>query len=311
MVFLVKLPLIYGPAHPQYVISHQYVSEDPLCMLIRKSGSGEYRVIKGEEKEALLIATPCANNQLMLRDPNKAQVALLQIVAGHGAWQVLATREGKHHSEKIFSASGNHSEVKVSLEEKDGLFDRVGFVIRRLPNACTIFEEGSSTEIADILPPENGDKFLVGVRPFVDHAFVATLSVIVDFMKFNTESEGSPPAMGQPRFVPVSCSDVIGPEYMSQGLTKLVFEKAGESAASEYTVAKVENMERPVFTLKSLDRHMWLLLDEELKPVAVLLKEKLTLHSRWSISCLFGESKADLKLYAVYANIAFSRAAST
>ncbi|MFS7959295.1 putative tubby-like protein [Helianthus anomalus] len=51
-----------------------------------------------------------------------------------------------------------------------------------------------------------------------------------------------------------------------------------------------------VFTLKSLDRHLRVLHDEDLKLIAVLSKEKLTLHSRWSVSCLSGESKTDLKI---------------
>ncbi|KAM0052475.1 putative tubby-like protein [Helianthus debilis subsp. tardiflorus] len=80
------------------------------------------------------------------------------------------------------------------------------------------------------------------------------------------------------------------------GYFQFVFDKAGESAAGEYTVAKVENMEQTVFTLKSLHRHMQVLHDEDLKLIAVLSKEKLTLHSRWSVSCLSGESKADLKI---------------
>ncbi|KAF5808109.1 putative tubby-like protein [Helianthus annuus] len=80
------------------------------------------------------------------------------------------------------------------------------------------------------------------------------------------------------------------------GYFQFVFDKAGESAAGEYTVAKVENMEQTVFTLKSLHRHMQVLHDEDLKLIAVLSKEKLMLHSRWSVSCLSGESKADLKI---------------
>ncbi|KAJ0700928.1 putative tubby-like protein [Helianthus annuus] len=155
--------------------------------------------------------------------------------------------------------------------------------------------------------PENGHKLPVKVYPNMNYAFVVTIFVIIDAMKF-TEYVAFPPVMDQPSKEsvcaplimpqPVSCSHVIGLKYSSEGLTSLLFEKTENSAAGEYSVSKAESSGERMFTIRSHNTtfHSQLkLLDEDGKRIAMLRKKNATGHSRWVVFRVDGENEASLK----------------
>ncbi|KAJ0514544.1 putative tubby-like protein [Helianthus annuus] len=142
--------------------------------------------------------------------------------------------------------------------------------------------------------PENGNKLSVKVYPNMNYAFVVTIFVIIDAMKFTEESVCAPLTMTQP----VSCSHVIGLKYSSEGLTSLLFEKTENSAAGEYSVSKAESRGERMFTIRSHNTtfHSQLkLLDEDGKRIAMLRKKNATGHSRWVVLRVDGENEASLK----------------
>ncbi|KAJ0697534.1 putative tubby-like protein [Helianthus annuus] len=142
--------------------------------------------------------------------------------------------------------------------------------------------------------PENGNKLSVKVYPNMNYAFVVTIFVIIDAMKFTEESVCAPLIIPQP----VSCSHVIGLKYSSEGLTSLLFEKTENSAAGEYSVSKAESRGERMFTIRSHNTtfHSQLkLLDEDGKRIAMLRKKNATGHSRWVVLRVDGENEASLK----------------
>ncbi|KAM0017237.1 putative tubby-like protein [Helianthus debilis subsp. tardiflorus] len=288
----------------------QYISGDSFDLMIYKE-SGEYRVMKdiyeGTMFTVKLFTKYSPNPLLVLLDPNETPVALLENVTSHDRWDVSAIRESILDSEKVFSASGNHTAVNVSLEDERSRFDHVDFQVKWLAKTCIIYKGDSSTVIAKMLRPENGHKLSVKVYPNMNYAFVVTIFVIIDAMKF-TEYVAFPPVMDQPSEEsvcaplimpqPVSCSHVIGLKYSSEGLTELIFEKTENSAAGEYSVSKAESRGERMFTVRSHNTtfHSQLkLLDEDGKRIAMLRKKNATGHSRWVVLCVDGENEASLK----------------
>ncbi|KAJ0522747.1 putative tubby-like protein [Helianthus annuus] len=270
----------------------QYLSGDSFELMIYKE-SGEYRVMKdiyqGTMFTVKLFTKYSPNPLLVLLDPNETPVALLENVMSHDRWDVSAIRESILDLEKVFSASENHTAVNVSLEDQRSRFDHVDFQVKWLDKTCIIYKGDSSTVIA-----KNGNKLSVKVYPNMNYAFVVTIFVIIDAMKFTEESVCAPLTMTQP----VSCSHVIGLKYSSEGLTSLLFEKTENSAAGEYSVSKAESRGERMFTTRSHNTtfHSQLkLLDEDGKRIAMLRKKNATGHSRWVVLRVDGENEASLK----------------
>ncbi|KAK1440465.1 hypothetical protein QVD17_06292 [Tagetes erecta] len=227
-------------SNPVFVIGSQFISPNPLELIIVRSSSGDHLITDVNDKIMFKVKrrNKSYHDQRLLLDADDIPIVTIRekILTAHSGWKAFKG-DSKADSKMIFSTKTSKMiqskmNLHVLLANKTSRsndscdFKIIGSWSKR---SCSVYMGESSTIIAQMhkmKASENvKDRFMVEVHPYVDYAFVVTLMVIVDALKStNANNDDSDEDIGD---AGESTGDHVGDQ--SSGRVDETVEVVGES----------------------------------------------------------------------------------